>query len=152
MVSSGGGGDNGLAAMLMSQAATPMPGLPVAGKDSPTIDPATYGKYQSFLPDPKSSGPNDVATGLRPEMLEYKPPHGTVDPEISKLRDQLAQLQAKPAAGPAADANGYTPKYLPNGQLDPNDPGNIQQFYRLTSGGGGAGGPAQPVDSWTNRS
>ena len=105
-----------------------IPGLPVAGKDSTIGDPYEYGKFQNFLPDAKASGPNDMATGLRPEMFEYRKP----------LRDQLAETIQTPAAGPAAatpqPSGGYTPKYLPNGQLDQNDPGNIARYYELMGG------------------
>lgn len=38
-------------------------------------------------------------------------------------------------------AEAYTPKYLPGGGLDQNDPGNIAQYNRLMGGGGtGVGG------------
>ncbi len=125
-----------------------IPGLPVAGADSTVGDPFTYGKFQSFLPEPKGSGPNDMATGLRPEMLEYRSPtHGS-----DQLRNQLAATITSspnaPAAGPAAatpqpSGGGYTPKYLPNGQLDPSDPGNIARYYELMGSSGGS--PAAPT-------
>jgi hypothetical protein len=114
-----------------------IPGLPVAGKDSTIGDPYEYGKFQNFLPEAKGSGPNDMATGLRPEMFEYRKPN--------TLRDQLATMidaPQVPAAGPPAatpppsgDAGGYTPRYLPDGSLDQQDPGNIAQYYRLMMGG-----------------
>jgi hypothetical protein len=47
-------------------------------------------------------------------------------------RDAIAQTivqQQQPAS------TGYTPKYLPGGGLDPNDPGNIAEYYRLMGGG-----------------
>jgi hypothetical protein len=34
----------------------------------------------------------------------------------------------------AQQPSGYTPKYLPDGTLDQNDPGNIAQYYRLMGG------------------
>jgi hypothetical protein len=85
-----------------------MPGLPVAGQ-GPGVDPYKYGQFQNFLPDIKAEGPNDMATGLRPDMFNYKKPGGgavdtaggggggsggNVEGEIQGLRDQLAQLTA----------------------------------------------------------
>jgi len=154
MTSSSDDASNIIAMLQQQQPATPMPGLPVAGKDSSVGDPFQYGKFQSFLPEPKSSGPNDMATGLRPEMLQYRSPNGGgggggmgADPEVAKLRDELAKLKAAPAASggpaPGGDAGGYTPKYLPNGQLDPSDPGNIARYYELMGSSGGS--PAAPT-------
>jgi hypothetical protein len=125
--------------MMQAAAANPMSGLPVAGKDSTIGDPYKYGQFQNFLPEPLTEGPNPMATGLRPDMFQYRKPGSGAgaDPEIQQLRDQLAQVQAGGAG--AAGGTGYTPKYLPGGGLDPNDPGNIAQFYRLTSGVGATG-------------
>jgi hypothetical protein len=36
----------------------------------------------------------------------------------------------------------YNPSYLPGGGLNPNDPGNISEYYRLMGGGGGIGSDA----------
>ena len=99
---SGGGGGGGNPALLM-QNADPMGGLHIAGKDSTIGSPFDYGKFQNFLPDIKADGPNDMATGLRPDMFEYKSPGGTVDPgvggQIQELRDALAKLQAGSGGG-----------------------------------------------------
>jgi len=102
----------------MAGAASPMPGLPVAGANSVVGDPYKYGKFQQFLPDDliHETGRNDNATGLRPDMFRYRGPGGEVDGgagpgaaaasanagggggdmsgQIQGLRDQLAQLQA----------------------------------------------------------
>lgn len=99
MGSSGGGG-GGNPAYLYMGADNPMPGLPVAGKDSTIGSPYEYGKFQSFLPEIKAEGQNDMATGLRPEMFQYKSPSGVVAQsdqgnQIQSLRDQLAQLQSQ---------------------------------------------------------
>ena len=74
----GSSGDSGGNPMALSQGATPQPGLPIAGagKDSMASDPFEYGKFQNFLPDPAPSGPNPMATGIRPDMLQYKSPGG----------------------------------------------------------------------------
>jgi hypothetical protein len=80
-------------------------------------------------------------------------PAGMVDPEALRQLAQggprnaiAAQVTAAPA--PAAPApSGYTPKYLPNGTLDPNDPGNIAQYYLLMGGGGGGAAPAPAASS-----
>jgi|KBSMisStaDraftv2_1062788.scaffolds.fasta_scaffold549773_2 hypothetical protein len=149
MTSSSDDASNIIAMLQQQQPATPIPGLPVAGKDSSVGDPYEYGKFQSFLPEPKSSGPNDMATGLRPEMLQYRSPNGGGS---DQLRNQLAATITStpnaPAAGPAAatpqpSGGGYTPKYLPNGQLDPSDPGNIARYYELMGSSGGS--PAAPT-------
>jgi hypothetical protein len=133
MVSSifGGGDSGGGNPALLMQNATPMPNLPVAGKDSPVIDPHEYGTFQNFLPEPLAEGVNPMATGLRPEMLNYKPPSGVTDPEIKALRDKLA---ATVAAKPVEE--GYVPKMLPGGGLDPSDPGNVARYNELMRGGG----------------
>jgi hypothetical protein len=44
-----------------------------------------------------------------------------------------AAVQQQQAAAPA-----FQLKYLPNGQLDQNDPGNIAYYYQQMGGGGGA--------------
>jgi len=103
MGSSGGGG-GGNPAHLMNNAA-PMQGLPVAGANGAVSDPFTYGKYQSFLPNPVAEGPNPMATGLRPDMFNYRSPRdimagnsgappGDDASQIQGLRDELARLQA----------------------------------------------------------
>ena len=99
-MSSSGGDDGGLSSLLAMQAAQPMPGLPVAGKDSTIGDPYEYGKFQNFLPDIKAEGQNDMATGLRPNMFNYTKPNpgGGVLPgtslssanDIQGLRDKTA--------------------------------------------------------------
>lgn len=135
MGSSSGGGGGGY---MMSQVGPPMPGLPVAGSPEATIDPQNYGKYQSFLPEPLADGQNPMATGLRPEMLQYLSPKDTAARGSGALRDVLAEEVAKAPA--AAEASGGGLKYLPNGQLDQNDPGNIAYYYKMMGGGGGGGG------------
>jgi hypothetical protein len=99
MGSSSSGDASGLAALLTTHgAATPMPNLPIAGSGSSVGDPFKYGKFQSFLPDIKPSGPNPSATGLRPEMFEYRAP-GTAPAagdQIQQLRDELAKLTSSP--------------------------------------------------------
>jgi hypothetical protein len=115
MSSSGDDGGSGYFPGMFG-AASPMPGLPVAGKDNVVGDPYQYGKFQNFLPDIKAEGRNDSATGLRPDMFTYRGPGGVTAPgpgggpaapaaaagggdanlsgQIQGLRDQLAQLQA----------------------------------------------------------
>jgi hypothetical protein len=111
----------------MAGAASPMPGLPVAGANSVVGDPYKYGKFQQFLPDDliHETGRNDNATGLRPDMFRYRGPGGEVDGgagpgavaagagagagggdlsgQIQGLRDQLAQLQASSQASQQAN-------------------------------------------------
>jgi len=124
MGSSGGGGGG----YMVSPVGPPMPGLPVAGADSTIGSPFEYGKFQNFLPDIKSEGPNDVATGLRPDMFTYRSPSGVVAQggggggnmaqnaaqgdvgnQIQELRNQLAQLQS----------GGGTPGYSTYGSTGP---------------------------------
>jgi len=97
---SSGGGSSGAGMMALMNQGKPMPGLPIAGAGA-NIDPYEYGKFQSFLPEPKAEGQNDMATGLRPDMFTYRSPSGKVDPgmgdQIQGLRDQLAALQATSA-------------------------------------------------------
>jgi len=116
MSSSGDDGGSGYFPGMFG-AASPMPGLPVAGKDNVVGDPYQYGKFQNFLPDIKAEGRNDSATGLRPDMFTYRGPNGVTAPgpgggpaapaaaggggdtagltsQIQGLRDQLAMLQA----------------------------------------------------------
>jgi len=125
--SGGGGGYNPLA----FGAASPMPGLPIAGANSTIGDPYEYGKFQNFLPDIKAEGRNDMATGLRPEMFNYTKPNpgGGVLPgntlssanDIQGLRDQLAALQSQVnSGGGSGGGNG--------------------QFGAARSGSGGSGG------------
>lgn len=91
MGSSGGGGGGYFPGM--GGAASPIPDLPVAGKDSTIGDPYDYGKFQNFLPDIETdtlnpsttdhpliqnSGVNPSATGLRPYMFDYKSPRSNV--------------------------------------------------------------------------
>ena len=102
---SDGGGGGGNPALLM-QGGTPMPGLPVAGKDSNIGDPYDYGKFQNFLPDIPAEGKAPSATGLRPDMFKYRSPSGImaqnsgdqnsgdVGNQIQELRNTLAQIQA----------------------------------------------------------
>jgi len=121
----GGGGFNPLA----FGAANPMPGLPIAGKDSTIGDPYEYGKFQNFLPDIKAEGQNDMATGLRPNMFNYTKPNpgGGVLPgtslssanDIQGLRDQLAALTAQVNSG-GGGAAGST--------LAPDDAAWVRQY------------------------
>jgi len=130
-MSSSGGGDGGIGALLAMQAANPMPGLPVAGANSTIGDPYDYGKFQNFLPDIQAEGQNPSATGLRPDMFVYRSPKGVVDQsdlgsQITGLRNQLAQLQA--AGGPGGGApgggggggGGGIPGYSMYGSTSPN--------------------------------
>jgi hypothetical protein len=142
---SSGGGDDGMAAMMAMRAATPMPGLPIAGADSTTGDPYEYGKFQNFLPDVQAEGKNPSATGLRPEMFQYKKPSGVVDPEIEKLRNELAALKGSSAA-PAGGGNSQWAAL--RAQMSPQDlqifqsqvsPAEFAAFMGATSGGGGGG-------------
>jgi hypothetical protein len=101
--SGGGGGGNPMA--LMGQN-TPMPGLPIAGKDSSIGDPYEYGKFQNFLPDIKAEGMNDMATGLRPDMFNYNKPgaNGGTGADAGggagdQLRDALAAVVAGGGGG-----------------------------------------------------
>src|SRR3954468_13109125 len=112
MGSSGGGG-GGNPAYLYMGSGNPMPGLPVAGKDSTIGSPQEYGSFQSFLPEIKAEGQNDMATGLRPDMFQYKSPSGVVAQsdqgnQIQSLRDQLAKLQAmQGAVGAGGGSNQF---------------------------------------------
>jgi hypothetical protein len=138
MSSSGGGGGGFFPGMFGP--ATPIPDLPVAGKNSTIGDPYQYGKFQNFLPDIKAEGLNDNATGLRPDMFKYRGPGGVtegdtsnntmqggdVSSQIQDLRNQLAQLQQQ---------------------------GGLNNLQHPTTWFGGVpqvGGAA--VDTWTNRS
>jgi hypothetical protein len=130
MGSSGGDDSSGLAALIAQRgAATPMPGLPVAGKDSTVGDPHEYGTFQNFLPDIQAEGVNPSATGLRPEMFQYKKPQGVVDPEIQSLRDQLASLKAQGQGQSAAPA-GNPQWAMLRSQMSPQD---IQIFQSRVS-------------------
>jgi hypothetical protein len=138
-----------MAAMMAMRAATPMPGLPIAGADSTIGDPYEYGKFQNFLPDVQAEGKNPSATGLRPEMFQYKKPSGVVDPEIQKLRNELAALKGSSSAAPAGGGN---PQWAAlRAQMSPQDlqifqsqvsPAEFAAFMSATSGGGGGGGGA----------
>jgi hypothetical protein len=95
------GGDGGGYYPGMFGNATPQPGLPIAGQGA-GVNPQEYGKFQSFLPNEliHESGPNDMATGLRPDMFKFKSPSGVVQEsntseDIGALRDALAALTAK---------------------------------------------------------
>jgi hypothetical protein len=109
MTSSGGGGDDGMAMMALRGGGTPMPGLPIAGQGGGGVGyPYKYGQFQNFLPDIKAEGPNDMATGLRPEMFDYKKPGGgavaaggggNTDGQVQDLRDQLARLSGGGGGG-----------------------------------------------------
>jgi hypothetical protein len=110
MGSSGGGGGGNPAHLMMG--GTPMAGLPIAGANGAVADPQNYGKYQSFLPDIKAEGPNEMATGLRPDMFNYRSPRdilagndggttlgGDTGSQIQSLRDELARLAAQQQQG-----------------------------------------------------
>jgi len=98
----GSSSDDGGGSYAGSGTATPMPNLPIAGKDAASVpDAYNYGKFQSFLPDVKASGVNPMATGLTPDMFTYKSPSGVAADnnsgsdagnQISSLRDELASL------------------------------------------------------------
>jgi hypothetical protein len=117
MGSSGDSGGGGVMQMLNSNA--PAGGLPIAGSGA-NVDPYNYGKYQNFLPDIKAEGPNDNATGLRPDMFKYRSPNGDVDQggsgaggqgnQIQELRDMLAKLASQQNGfgnGPPATSPGW---------------------------------------------
>jgi hypothetical protein len=147
MGSSGGGGGGGGMAALMGQG-TPMPNLPVAGSAG-TVNPQEYGKFQSFLPDIKAEGINDMATGLRPHMFQYKSPSGVVAEgsgggagggDTAGLRDMLAQL----LAGGGGGGGGST--WMPNSASSgsPTDGPSVSDIrggsWQPTGGGGGGVG------------
>ena len=130
------GGDSGAGSMAMMMQGSPMPGLPVAGRDT-AIDPYNYGQFQNFLPEIQAEGQNPMATGLRPEMFEYRSPSGKVDPgvgdQIQQLRDQLAAIQTQQGQpGPGMVNSQFGPLFANN---DPNSPlrglmgGNGQSFF-----------------------
>jgi hypothetical protein len=165
-MSSSGGSYSG---PISSPVGPPIPDLPVAGKDSTIGDPYEYGKFQSFLPDAKASGPNDMATGLRPEMFQYRKPTGVKDP-----RDELAAAMT-PAPAAAAPANN--PQFAAlRAQMSPQDiamfqsqvsPAEFAAFMSATPASGGGVGTmglgsgqgdldamrrANQPDTWTNAS
>ena len=112
MGSSGGGGGGNPA--LLSQNAAPMGDLPIAGKNSTIGSPFEYGKFQNFLPDIQAEGENPMATGLRPEMFQYKSPSGVVaqsgvGDQITELRDALAKIQS--AQQQPQQPQGFDPNY-----------------------------------------
>jgi hypothetical protein len=77
---------------------------------------------------PATFGTGNAAGAVDVNALVASAQGGTYDP--GPRRDAIAaQIVAQPAP------SGYTPKYLPGGGLDPNDPGNIAQYYRLMGGG-----------------
>jgi len=95
---SGGGGGGGNPEALYENAA-PMEGLPVAGAGSTIGSPWEYGQFQNFLPEIPAEGPAPSATGLKPDMFQYKSPSGVVaeggaNGQIEELRAALAKLQA----------------------------------------------------------
>ena len=128
MGSGGGGGGNAGMMALMNQG-RPMPGLPIAGQGGGIGNAYEYGKFQNFLPDVKAEGPNDMATGLRPEMFEYRSPSGVVqqsnsDTQIAELRNSLAALQAAQAAQQnqfGAGQGGMLPWVDPFGGINGNN-------------------------------
>ena len=135
MGSSGGGSGN---PALLAQAGVPMPGLPVAGKDSNIGDPYNYGKFQNFLPDIPAEGRAPSATGLRPDMFKYRSPDGILDQnsgdssgsaksgdDNSQLRDLLAKLSVTPTN---------------TGDPQPGMMVNAPQTMGLGGGGGGGFG------------
>ena len=133
---SGGGGGGGNPGMLASNAA-PMKGIPIAGQEGGIGDAFNYGKFQSFLPDAKAEGPNDMATGLRPDMFQFKSPNGNVaggtgGTQIEDMRDILAKLKTGGGGGAGGDSNtvGSRPWDQSTGFLD-----------GAGGGGGGGGGP-----------
>jgi hypothetical protein len=143
--SDGGGGFNPLA----FGAATPMPGLPVAGAGGTIGDPYEYGKFQNFLPDIKAEGVNDMATGLRPHMFNYTKPNpgGAAGNSLTPG----ASGAGAPAASPVVQANLGAP-----GGGSPSDELR-NQLAMLTQGGGrGDGGSSNrwggnyPPDPYSN--
>lgn len=93
---------------------------------------------------PPGADPNTIAQQQQSAAMGslFAPPFIASDP--TSAADVTAWQTAQPpqavgssGAPPLAVAgSGYTPKYLPGGGLDPNDPGNIMQYYRLMGMGG----------------
>jgi hypothetical protein len=92
------------------QNAAPMQGLPVAGADSTIGSPYEYGQFQSFLPEIKAEGQNPMASGLRPDMFQFKSPTGVTagggGGGADAMRDILAKLSAAGSAGGGGGAGG----------------------------------------------
>ena len=157
MGSSGGGGDGGAGMMAMMGQGTPMPGLPVAGRDSTIIDAYEYGQFQNFLPDIKAEGQNDMATGLRPDMFKYTKPNpsggsgstlgGDVDSQIQDLRDQLAKIQSGGGGAGAAAAPGME-GMLPVGFAGRGGVGTMGMGSGAPQGPIGGGGDPYNRQGW----
>jgi hypothetical protein len=113
MGSSGGGGSSDPSALYKT--AAPMGDLPIAGKDSTIGNPFEYGQFQSFLPEIKAEGQNDMATGLRPDMFKYRSPTGVAAENgaggdsgsggADAMRNVLAALTSGAAGGGAGGDN-----------------------------------------------
>jgi hypothetical protein len=156
-------GDSGGNPMALLSGGTPMPGLPIAGSN-PTGDPYKYGQFQNFLPDVQADGQNPSATGLRPEMFDYKKPgggtagdtlgggggggSGDIAGQIQGLRDQLAKMQMGGGGG-GQPATGYNPfdNTSPGWSTGGMTPGSSGAYggvgtMGLGAGGGGFGPPS----------
>lgn len=150
MGSGGGGGSSDPSALMRT--AAPMQGLPVAGKDSTIGSPYEYGQFQSFLPEIKAEGQNPMATGLRPDMFQFKSPTGVTagggGGNADAMRNILAQL-ASGGAGGAGGAGGGAGSFPGAGgdMLGPGGGGGVSfplpQTGRVGDAGAGAhiGGP-----------
>jgi hypothetical protein len=89
MGSSGGGSAN---PAYLSQGASPIPNLPIAGQGAPNDNPRNFGSFQEFLPEvapagqpgsqilPAGQGPEPLAHGLTAEMFKYRSPQGVAAP------------------------------------------------------------------------
>jgi hypothetical protein len=111
--------------------------LPIAGKDSTIGDPYQYGKFQNFLPDIKDTGPNDMATGLRPGMFDYKSPGGGAAAGGAgggnDLRNVLAAVAGGAGGAGAGGAGGAGGNPFAGMGGDGSNP--------FAGGGGGPGSP-----------
>ena len=97
MVSSGGDDVGGGGGQQAFGSATPMADVPISGGPGMAPDPTNYGRFQSFRP---KSGSDASATGLTPEMFQYRTPQevlgGASGGAAPALRQQLAAAMAQP--------------------------------------------------------
>jgi hypothetical protein len=122
-----------------------MQGLPVAGKDSTIGSPYEYGQFQSFLPEIKAEGQNPMATGLRPDMFQFKSPTGVTaggsGGGADAMRDVLAKLSAIGTAGSGAAGGVGGGDFLGGGAGG----GGFLGGGAGGGAGGGGGGVAFPL-------
>jgi hypothetical protein len=149
---SSGGGSSDPSALYRN--AAPMADLPIAGAGSTIGSPFEYGQFQSFLPEIQAEGENPMATGLRPEMFQYKSPTGVTAPSndtlgIESLRADLAKLmsnqtQNDPFGGMNQQfSSGMNPQFGGSGMTDQQIRGLDQQFGGMNPQFRG-GKPAMP--------